>query len=232
MEQVLVVERAEWFGGRWPQGFVRGADGLLAELEQRSSFVARPDAERNPAWKQLIPYCVVLRGTEVFCVRRHRAQSEARLHDLHSIGLGGHVGPDDRAPADPAAGGILRRALRRELGEELHLPAGAADRARFLGLLNDDATEVGRVHIGLVFGLRLAPGAPVHVRERTKMTGGFLPLAALGPPAGGAVVGSPKAWQDPRHFESWSRILLEAAPWHATEPDPHPESRSEDAHDG
>lgn len=212
VEQVFVVRRAEFFGGVWPQGFTSTtADGepLLERMLAQGFFVDRPEAEREPEWKQLIPYCVLRRPDQVFCVQRKAAQTETRLHHLLSIGLGGHVNPG--LPTDSAAG-FFAAALRQELDEELAFfaaggpdapPIATPDSARLCGLLNDDGTEVGRVHCGLVYALDLpapGPSAPVvRVREVSKMAGGFRHLAEL-----------EGLWQDPARFESWSRILFQA----------------------
>ena len=214
-EQVFVVRRSDFFGGDWPQGFVAlGADApaLLAAFGRLGFFVDRPEAESNPAWKQLIPYCVLRRPGEVFCVQRKKAQTEARLHDLLSIGIGGHVNPQSCAPEQDGAA-FLSAALQQELDEEMWIESAAGPHAepvptpRLLGMLNDDATEVGRVHAGLVYALDFgAPSAQapdVRVREVSKMAGGFRHLADL-----------ESLWQDAARFESWSRILFQAGVAH------------------
>lgn len=210
-EQIFVVRRADFFGGAWPQGFVAIDDGgaaMLMEFGRRGFFVDRPEAETKPEWKQLIPYCVLRRPEQVFCVQRKTAQTEARLHNLLSIGIGGHVNPQAIAPdADGVA--FLSAALRQELDEELSFVDGEGSAAqtlpspRLVGLLNDDATEVGSVHVGLVYAIDLpAPGprnTSARVREVSKMAGGFRHLAEL-----------ETLWQNPSRFESWSRILFQA----------------------
>jgi predicted NUDIX family phosphoesterase len=224
MQRVFVVDRTSFFDGSWPHGFVplRG-DAARTFLDQALAlgrFEARPDAERTPAWKQWIPYCVLRcrRGqpaaaeghapaTEpagLFCVRRTSGQGEARLHGSWSIGLGGHVEPEDRLAAGTEHGAnFFRRALARELAEELNL-AGEVPAPRFVGLLNDDQTAVGRVHAGLVYVLDLvadldAACRQVTVREISKMAGGF-----------GSLVEFRELWQDPARFESWSQFLVTA----------------------
>lgn len=199
MEQVLVVRRSDFFDGRWPQGFFPVAEprGFLTSLAAKGFFVPRDQAEDNPSWKQPIPYCVVSSGDRVFTVQRTRGQSEARLHGLYSIGLGGHVEPQDRGNS------LFERGLRRELAEELVIPALNDAQLLFLGLLNDDSNPVGRVHMGLVYGLDVGDPTglqkPVQVRESSKMNGGFRSL-----------VESQNLWQDRSRFETWSRILLAA----------------------
>lgn len=201
-ELVLVVDRAAFFGGRWPQGFHpltgAAAEGLLGDLEAAARFVPRPTAEDDPSLKQLIPYCALLEGSEVFCVERLRTQGEARLHGRLSIGIGGHIGPEDSPPS-----GAVRRGLWRELREELELPSGRLADPRFVGLLNDDSNPVGAVHVGLVHLLELVAGTGTRlgVRETSKMAGAFRRLADPGNP-----------WQDAARLETWSAALLAALP--------------------
>ncbi len=200
MEQVLVVDRAHFFAGDWPQGFVALApderDGWLVRLADAARFADRDAAEIDPSRKQLVPYCVLRHGEAVFCVERLKAHTEDRLHGLLSIGLGGHIEPAD----GPITAGIVARALRRELDEELILPPRLPE-PTFLGLLNDDSNPVGAVHAGLVHELVIPTSVAadeVGIREISKLRGGFRVLA-----------GPSRVWQDPHGFETWSALLLE-----------------------
>lgn len=219
MSQVLVVDRAALFGGDWPQGFVAldaaAGRNLLVDAHRLSRFVDRDTAERTPAWKQWIPYCFLRCQGQgeagVFCVRRTRGQSEARLHGLWSIGLGGHIEPvDDHQPAlagwpaEARAEAFFAAALHRELTEELSIQQGLAIEPRLLGLLNDDATQVGEVHAGLVYVWDVPLPLPaaqraVGVGEIGKMAGGFTSLVEFD-----------ELWHNPQQFESWSRFLLDS----------------------
>ncbi len=226
MAEVFVVDRQAMFAGTWPQGFLpaAGAAGaaLLEEGFRRGRFVDRELAERTPAWKQWIPYCLLRcvghaptdgsnpRVEGIFRVRRSKGQAETRLHGLWSIGLGGHVDPEDGAadgPTSPEAdsgAAFFARALLRELHEELHLTLPPGTAPQFLGVLNDDSTPVGQVHAGLVYRLDLPmPLAlaeqTVQVREISKMSGGF-----------GSLVDFRILWQDRAQFETWSQLLVDA----------------------
>ncbi len=204
VERVLVVDRAAFFGGNWPQGFTPldpvAAQDWAAAFEDAARFEPRPIAEETPAWKQPIPYCVVCRGErEVFCVQRLSGQGEARLHGKISIGIGGHV-----EPIDQLAPGILGRAASRELGEELFLDLDVRNLPppRCVGILNDDSNAVGSVHVGLVHIVQVpadTPDTAVRVRETTKMRGGFR-----------GVAGADHLWHDAPLLESWSALLLDA----------------------
>lgn len=218
MAQVFVVERADFFGGVWPQGFVpmQGPQGeeFLERAYAAGRFVERELAERTPAWKQWIPYCMLRcvnrDGTieGLFSVQRTKGQSEARLHGLLSLGLGGHIEPQDQDQPPRSPAGRARRffadSLARELTEELHITEDTARTATFLGLLNDDSTAVGSVHAGLVYAIDLPLSLDearnsVHVREISKMSGGF-----------GSLVEFRILWQDRARFETWSQLLVDA----------------------
>ena len=161
-EQVFVVPRdaivdqAGWHGIR-----TDGLDAFVAALEREGRFEPRAAMEVDPSFKQLIPYLVLRDGDRFFLMRRTRAGADARLHDRYSIGVGGHVNPGD--------GGLLG-GLRREWAEEL--VADFEPEFRLVGLLNDDTTDVGAVHLGAVY-VADAAGLPVTIRETDKLSGAF-----------------------------------------------------------
>jgi predicted NUDIX family phosphoesterase len=110
-------------------------------------FIPRPAAEEDPTHKQIIPYLVIRCGDRFLHYVRGKSGGESRLHAKGSIGIGGHINDGDTQAAhfDAAA---YNRAVERELNEELIIPAGYRQRA--VALINDDSTEVGRVHLGVV----------------------------------------------------------------------------------
>ena len=197
MEFVWVVPRAAILGPEAFQGFrpltpeAIEAE-FLAPARASGFFVERRWAETQPDFKQPIPYVAVTRGDQVLALTRLNTQGEARLHGKKSIGVGGHVNPCDAE----GQGDILQAACLRELGEELVLPEAPLP-LRPLGLLNDDSTEVGSVHIGVVFRLD-ATGAEVSIRETSAMSGGFETLSSL----------EESATRSEPPFETWSSLLL------------------------
>ena len=134
---------------------------FVEALERDGRYEPRPQMEVDPSFKQVIPYLVLRDGERYFLMRRTRAGVDARLHDRYSIGVGGHLNPGD--------GGVLG-GLRREWREEL--VADFEPAFRLVGLLNDDTTEVGAVHLGAVY-VAEAAGRPVTIRETDKLTGSF-----------------------------------------------------------
>lgn len=165
---------------------------LKAVLDPTSTrFMHREAAEQDPRFKQLIPYVVLRHGRTLFSYVRGKRSTESRLHARRSIGLGGHIEPADRTlfRSDET---VYREAARREVEEEVELNSPYAE--RIVGLLNDDSTEVGRVHFGIVHLWDLA--APlVRKREGQITQAGFRPLDELRRGA--------------EELESWSRLTLE-----------------------
>ncbi|CAN5653888.1 NUDIX domain-containing protein [soil metagenome] len=183
-ELVLGVPRDRVPGGLDWRGLRSGAADHYLELAAREgTFRPRSEAEGDPSWKQIIPYLCLRDGERIFLMRRTRAGTDARLHGRYSIGIGGHVNPED---TDPLGG------LQREWTEEL--AADFEPRFEPVGVLNDDTNPVGAVHLGLVFTAD-AGGQPVAIRETAKLSGGFATLdevAAIAP-----------------DLETWSGLLFE-----------------------
>jgi len=122
----------------------------------------RGRAEADPTHKQLIPYVVVRDGNRAFLMERSDAGADARLHRRATIGVGGHVNPEDEG-VDPVAAGVAR-----EWAEEIE--ADWTPTFVPIGVLNDDRNAVGSVHLGIVFEVQTA-GRPLAVRERAKLSG-------------------------------------------------------------
>jgi len=185
-ERVLVLPRVialptPWHGLRADPAAVAG---LVAAIREHGRFVLRAEAEEDRSAKQVIPYLLLRDAQRWFLMRRTRAGADARLHDHWSVGVGGHLNPGD---VDLAGG------LQREWREEL--VADFVPAFRPLGLLNDDETEVGAVHLGVVH-LADAAGRSVAIREVDKLEGGFVdPDEVIAVRDG---------------LESWSRILVDA----------------------
>jgi predicted NUDIX family phosphoesterase len=184
-EEVLVVPRASIVpGGGWLGVRRDGLDEALDAVVREAFFMRRGDAEEDPTHKQVIPYLVLRDGERWFLMRRTKAGGDARLHDLWSIGVGGHLNPGD---------GDVEGGLRREWAEEVV----AAFEPAFepVGLLNDDTTPVGAVHVGIVF-VADAAGRPVEIRETDKLSGSF------------ATTDEVAAVRDA--METWSRLVFDA----------------------
>jgi predicted NUDIX family phosphoesterase len=120
-------------------------------------FVKRGVAENDPFLKQIILYIIIqTRNTEQTAIY-NRQGSEKRLHDLWSVGIGGHINPIDAENKTASFDHILIKGMERELSEELET-RDTDEPPKFLGIINEDITEVGSVHLGAVF--RILTQAP------------------------------------------------------------------------
>jgi predicted NUDIX family phosphoesterase len=106
-----------------------------------------------------------------------------------SIGVGGHINPSEATPE----GDLIREGLSREVHEELFICPPYQE--RLVGLINDDTTEVGRVHLGVLFEID-SPSLDVRVRETHKMDGAWALLAQLE--------------QSYERLETWSQIVFDS----------------------
>lgn len=196
-EHVLVVPTSLFHELGHFQGFSGEVERYLDRLLDPEHTVYRPrhEVEEDPGYKQLIPY-VVFRHTSadgresVFQYTRGKGQGEQRLHLKHSVGVGGHISADD---VREDAGATYAEGMRRELDEEVELATGY--RERCVGLINDDETEVGRVHLGVVH-LFDVQRPDVRPREEDIVDAGFRPVEDV--------------LADLSRFETWSQICLEA----------------------
>ncbi len=192
VEQVLVVPRAILQAAGIFHGFSPRVDHYLPKLLDPThlTFLPRPQAEEDSTFKQLIPYIVLRCGDRLFHYTRGASGTEARLRALRSLGVGGHVCADD-GPAATA----YRTGLLRELAEEVEIDTTWTERA--IGLINDDDSPVGRVHLGIVHLVELAEPKVRH-REAALESCGLTSPATLR--------------RDSAAFETWSRFLLQG-PW-------------------
>jgi predicted NUDIX family phosphoesterase len=153
-ENVLVVRRELFDELGSFQGLCfepqRYLDVLLAR--GNNHFLARATAENDPTHKQLIPYALLACGERVLHYVRGKKAGEQRLVAKGSIGIGGHMNDEDESlfAWDEQA---YRAGVEREVNEEVKIETPFED--RIVALLNDDSTEVGRVHLGIVHVFRL-----------------------------------------------------------------------------
>jgi predicted NUDIX family phosphoesterase len=189
-ERVLVVPAAvfEWAGAF--QGFSPRVEYYLPRLLDPAHLSYRPRGavETDPAYKQIIPYVVLRWREQVFHYTRGKRATETRLQALRSVGVGGHIGAADAGLFEPS----YREAMFREVAEEIYLDSPYEEHC--LGLINDDSTPVGQVHLGIVHVFELAE-PNVRRREQALTRAGFAPLAELRGQRG--------------EFETWSQLVLD-----------------------
>lgn len=113
-------------------------------------FIKRIDAENDSSYKQIIPYIILQTKNHCKTAIYQRQGSEQRLHDLWSLGIGGHINPVDVNTQKDSFKQILIAGMERELSEELdQMPENSSP--EFIGVISEDITDVGKVHLGAVF---------------------------------------------------------------------------------
>jgi predicted NUDIX family phosphoesterase len=172
--------------------------GLSLEVEKYLPVVTasknlvyrnRSEAEQDKRYKQLIPYVLLVSNGRILRYRRGKGGQETRLHGLYSVGVGGHISDEDHGLFSTHAG--YQDGMRRELMEEV---AVCETNAPAVAVINDDSTEVGQVHFGVVHVMRVANEA-VAGRRSGIVAPEFVPAA--------------EAVSQASEYESWSRFCLE-----------------------
>lgn len=197
VEHVLVVPAELFHSLGYFQGFSSDVEKYISTLfaPDNISYRPRPEMEEDPSFKQLIPY-VIFRHTDsegnisIYQYSRGGGSGEKRLVAKKSVGIGGHISQEDGVEndADPYHDGMAR-----ELEEEVVIDT--AYELKLVGLINDDETEVGKVHLGIVHICDVE--TPDVSSNETEIEGnGFQPLEAL--------------LDDLEDFETWSSICLQA----------------------
>jgi predicted NUDIX family phosphoesterase len=173
------------------QGLSLEVEKYLPVLTSSSRLVYRnrSEAELDKRYKQLIPYVLIICNGRILRYRRGRGGQETRLHGLYSVGIGGHISEEDHLLFSTAAG--YQDGMRREVMEEVAI--GEAKEAA-VAVINDDSTEVGLVHFGVVHIMHVASETTAGGRSGI-VAPEFIPIA--------------EAVKTASDCESWSRFCLE-----------------------
>ncbi len=199
-ERILVVPTSLFHELGYFQGFSRDIDRYWPHLVDGDhiEYRARGEMESDPSFKQLIPY-VLFRWTDangaphLFEYQRGAGMGERRLHAKRSVGVGGHISSiDAEAGHSPH---VYREGMRRELEEEVVIETPYTETVA--GLINDDETPVGQVHLGMVH-LCDVEIPSIRPRETDVLDAHFSPVADI------------LTRLDQDQFESWSEIAIRA----------------------
>ena len=152
-------------------------------------YLNRSEAELDKRYKQLIPYVLIICNDKILRYRRGKGGQETRLHGLYSVGIGGHISEEDHGLFSTGQG--YQDGMRRELVEEVDIDE--VNEAA-VAVINDDSTEVGYVHFGVVHVMYVADEI-VAGRRSGIVNPEFVPIA--------------EAVKDASGYESWSRFCLE-----------------------
>ncbi len=155
----------------------------------RLVYLNRSDAELDKRYKQLIPYVLLICNGRILRYRRGRGGQETRLHGLYSVGIGGHISEEDHGLFSTGPG--YHEGMRRELMEEVAIDEG---KESTVAVINDDSTEVGCVHFGVVHVMHV-PNETIVGRRSGIVGPEFIPIV--------------EAVKDPSGYESWSHFCLQ-----------------------
>jgi len=195
-ERVLVIPRALFDSLGAFEGLTTEVDRYLGTIldPANNHFLGRDLAEDDPGHKQIIAYAIFhCQGRFLHYVRGSKT-GEQRLASKGSLGIGGHINSDDAVQASLERDTYLT-GVDREINEELLLKTGY--RQKLVALINDDSSEVGRVHLGVVHLFDLDSEA-VQANEAPITGLEFLDLPTL------------QSRRD--QLETWSQICLDHLP--------------------
>jgi predicted NUDIX family phosphoesterase len=173
------------------QGLSLEVDKYLPAVTTRSELVYlnRSEAEQDRRYKQLIPYVLLIHNEEILRYRRGKGGEETRLHGLYSIGIGGHISEEDHSLFTRDIG--YEEGMLREVREEVDIEQA---KTATVAVINDDSTDVGYVHFGVVHIMQVVD-KNVAGRRSGIVSPEFIPMA--------------EAVENASNYESWSRFCLE-----------------------
>ncbi|MFA5998625.1 MAG: hypothetical protein WC747_01230 [Candidatus Babeliales bacterium] len=186
-EDILVIRRSVLFENTpaWYGINTQAFDTCMNSIQDHIAFIPRSHAETNPAYKQIIPYIIFTFDQKIFVMQRKATASEQRLASKYSLGIGGHVRHEDITDGD------IFKWAQREFQEEVEY-SGSQEMSK-VGILNDDTSDVGKVHLGMVLLIK-GNSELISIKDEHK-SGMLLSLdecLALAP-----------------QMEAWSQICLE-----------------------
>lgn len=160
----------------------------------------RATVENDYRYKQLVAYVVVKTDELYLTYKRTKKGAEKRLSEKYSIGIGGHINVDDKSQLTLTDShqerdmNLFLQAVRREIGEEINLKSRGLEEPELLCFINDDSDEVGKLHFGIVWILKI---------ETPDVSGGKRGVSELR----FYDIHSLKARK--RRFERWSQLLID-----------------------
>lgn len=193
-------------GGKFLGNDGHGERSILDLLYDTSAmWIRRGACENDPEWKQLIPYIsffyvVPNISWHMMVYNRENKGGEQRLHDLKSVGIGGHINPEDvQGPTGSVIdlNQALINAMHREWREEIKVDNMNYDPINnpIQGLIYDDSNEVGRVHLGLWLGVMCGNVKPCEANDPAIGNPQFMPAHVI--------------WDIKGQMETWSQIVVD-----------------------
>lgn len=121
----------------------------LNEIIKNFVFKTRYKMEEDSSFKQIIPYVIIVNEkNEILTYQRSGKSGENRLHNMYSIGVGGHL-DENKENEDETGIEVYLDGMIREIEEELNIKTHRDD-FHIKATIYDDSNDVGRVHFGVV----------------------------------------------------------------------------------
>lgn len=153
------------------KGFIHGNSDVLKRIVQNGLFRKRNELEEDPSFKQIIPYAIISCKESFYLFKRTSRQTEKRLYNKLSLGVGGHMNPSNSMVPEEK---YLIDELKRELFEEVKLLNGCLiEDIEFIGFINDDTISVSSVHIGLLYDIHVS-NKDLYINETDKMSADWI----------------------------------------------------------
>lgn len=194
-ENILVIP-ANKFDTKYLNTTFNIIDGKqLEEILKNFLFKTRYIMEEDSTYKQIIPYVVIINEkNEILTYQRSAKGGENRLHNMYSIGVGGHLDENQENQHETGME-VYLDGMIREVEEEIGIKTHRND-FEIKATIYDDSNEVGKVHFGVVSFLRIDSKEFMHDGEMDILINReFLTLEEL----------------SNRHdsLENWSKIIVE-----------------------
>ncbi len=148
-ERVLVFPTNILLSIGYFEGLCYDVDKYLPLILENNIYMKREKIESDSNFKQLIPYVIICYKDLIIRYRRGVLLNEKRLEGKNSIGIGGHISITD---ASEMKNNYIM-GMAREINEELVIKT--TYKTYLKALLNDDSNNVGKVHFGLIYVMRL-----------------------------------------------------------------------------
>lgn len=116
----------------------------LDAISKSGKYIGRDSAESTESVKQIVAYGMIRNGVKILCLRRTKKSDRNALRLRYTVLVGGHIDSAEMNDEEPASSCLVRE-LKEELGIENFGPI------RLIGVVVDTETDVGRLHLGLIF---------------------------------------------------------------------------------
>ena len=200
-KEIMVVHINKLFNNDYFEGFLHHSQtDFHSIILNNFEWMKRGIAEQNPDYKQPIAYCIIINPElkKVFVYQRSTKAGEERLHNLFTIGIGGHIDTPDfnKENNTQENENPIHKSMFREINEEIHIPEQSLIEPFVLGYINDDSNDVGKVHLGILYLIK-TNAEEVYPKDSEIEQGKFIFFKEL------------EDIFSKNEFETWSKIAFE-----------------------